>query len=117
VENLKSIEHKREVLGISWEELAAGLPISGNSLRTAFSRSSVKESYLNVIEENLKKNNSIANEPKTLYITKNKKLKEAITVIVSNQEEAVKDLLFNEFLEKLLYKKLNELKKSSSNKE
>lgn len=50
---LEKIEKARELKGISWGELSEKLPISGNSLRMAFDRGSVKDSYLEIIEKHL----------------------------------------------------------------
>tara|TARA_R110001592_G_scaffold60027_1_gene182492 strand:+ start:5850 stop:6191 length:342 start_codon:yes stop_codon:yes gene_type:complete len=52
---LKKIIIERKKLGLTWDLLAEGLPIAGNSLRTAFKREKVDQVYLNhvnaVIEE------------------------------------------------------------------
>jgi hypothetical protein len=44
--NMDIIAQQRKILGLSWDYLAEGLPIAGNSLRTAFNRRAVGEVYL-----------------------------------------------------------------------
>ena len=44
---LKKIIIDRTKLGLTWDLLAEGLPIAGNSLRTAFKREKVDQVYLN----------------------------------------------------------------------
>ena len=44
--NLDIIAQQRKILGLTWDYLAEGLPIAGNSLRTAFNRRAVGEVYL-----------------------------------------------------------------------
>ena len=41
-------------------------------------------------------------------------IRDLVVELVQRQDEALGDLLFNEFLEKLLYKRLDELKESKS---
>ena len=45
--NIDLIVKQRKMLGLTWDYLAEGLPIAGNSLRTAFKRQAVGEVYLN----------------------------------------------------------------------
>jgi DNA-binding transcriptional regulator YiaG len=57
--NIDIIVKQRKMLGLTWDYLAEGLPIAGNSLRIAFKRRSVGEVFLNhvmsVIEDYNKK--------------------------------------------------------------
>ena len=57
--NIDLIVKQRKMLGLTWDYLAEGLPIAGNSLRIAFKRRAVGEVYLNhvmyVIEDYRKK--------------------------------------------------------------
>lgn len=52
---LKKIIIERKKLGLTWDFLAEGLPIAGNSLRTAFKRESVDQVYLNHISAVIEK--------------------------------------------------------------
>ena len=47
---LKKIIIERKKLGLTWDLLAEGLPIAGNSLRTAFKREKVDQVYLNHVK-------------------------------------------------------------------
>lgn len=50
---LENILKERRLQGVTWDELAEELPIKGNALRTAFTRKSVSDAYLEVIEKKL----------------------------------------------------------------
>lgn len=47
--DLKELDNQRKLKGFSWNKLAEGLPINGDSLRIAFKRGSVDSVYLNHI--------------------------------------------------------------------
>ena len=51
---LKKIIIERKKLGLTWDFLAEGLPIAGNSLRTAFKRGKVDQVYINHINSVIK---------------------------------------------------------------
>tara|TARA_R100000541_G_scaffold6075_1_gene13462 strand:+ start:6315 stop:6656 length:342 start_codon:yes stop_codon:yes gene_type:complete len=51
---LKKIIIERKKLGLTWDFLAEGLPIAGNSLRTAFTRGKVDQVYLNHVNSVIK---------------------------------------------------------------
>ena len=48
---LQKIIIERKKLGLTWDYLAEGLPIAGNSLRTAFKRGKVDQVYLNHVKD------------------------------------------------------------------
>ena len=48
---LQKIIIERKKLGLTWDNLAEGLPIAGNSLRTAFKRGKVDQVYLNHVKD------------------------------------------------------------------
>ena len=50
---LDHIRKAKKINGKTWDDLCKGLPINGNALRVAFSRDSVDEDFLQIIEENL----------------------------------------------------------------
>ncbi len=50
---IENILKEKKIKGYKWDEVAKGLPISGNGLRVAFARDSVDEVYLDVAEQNL----------------------------------------------------------------
>lgn len=47
---LKNVLKQRKLQGVPWDELAKNLPVKGNALRTAFTRESVSDAYLEEIE-------------------------------------------------------------------
>lgn len=76
---METILKERKTQGVSWNELAKDLPISGNGLRIAFSRNSVDEFYLKAICERLginftqnEQEDNIFREPESRYIEKPK---------------------------------------------
>ena len=48
---LQKIIIERKKLGLTWGDLAEGLPIAGNSLRIAFKRGKVDQVYLNHVKD------------------------------------------------------------------
>jgi hypothetical protein len=50
---LDRILNKRKLSGITWNELAENLPVTGEALRIAFKRGNVQKEYLNIIESKL----------------------------------------------------------------
>lgn len=77
MKNLDKVLKYKKLSGITWDEMAETLPISGNALRLAFKRNSVDEFYLSEIiskyglnnyEQNAQ--NITVNEPKSLFKTK-----------------------------------------------
>tara|TARA_B110000093_G_scaffold14905_1_gene13828 strand:+ start:684 stop:1022 length:339 start_codon:yes stop_codon:yes gene_type:complete len=48
---LQKIIIERKKLGLTWGDLAVGLPIAGNSLRIAFKRGKVDQVYLNHVKD------------------------------------------------------------------
>jgi hypothetical protein len=60
---LDHILNKRKLSGITWNELAENLPVTGEALRIAFKRGNVQKEYLNIIESKLdNKQNQQVNE-------------------------------------------------------
>lgn len=76
----------KKMQGKSWDELAEGFPIQGNSLRVAFQRGSVDEIYLENVEKILNIHNvqNIISEPKIEYKPEGK--------IIDVRELPVKDV-------------------------
>lgn len=62
----KTILKERKLQGISWDKLSEGLPIQGNSLRVAFERGSVDETYIEHIKNILKIQNKNTNHTQIL---------------------------------------------------
>ena len=60
---LKKIIIERKKLGLTWDFLAKGLPIAGNSLRTAFKRESVDQVYLNHVSAVIEKYKNAQGNP------------------------------------------------------
>lgn len=56
---------EKKIKGFKWDEIAKGLPISGNGLRVAFARSSVDEIYLDIVESNLGIHNNVEVKKRT----------------------------------------------------
>ena len=48
---LQKIIIERKKLGLTWGDLAEGLPIAGNSLRISFKRGKVDQVYLNHVKD------------------------------------------------------------------
>jgi hypothetical protein len=64
VDQLKEINAQRKIQGLTWEDLAKGLPITGNALRMALvDRKNVQPEYLSIIRQNL---NTLNIQEKTL---------------------------------------------------
>ena len=53
---LDDISKERILKGLSWNDLAKGLPIKGNALRMAFERGKVQPEYILRIKTNLAQN-------------------------------------------------------------
>tara|TARA_R110002167_G_scaffold81296_6_gene222709 strand:- start:2281 stop:2841 length:561 start_codon:yes stop_codon:yes gene_type:complete len=53
MDRLDHILRQRKLKGVTWDYLAESLPVKGNALRTAFTRRSVSDAYLEVIERKL----------------------------------------------------------------
>ena len=70
---LDAILKAKKVAGISWEQLAEELPITANAIRVAFSRKSVDDAYLEILEKHL-------GIDSIEYITKAKNLKNIVGV-------------------------------------
>jgi|TARA_B110000503_G_scaffold90099_1_gene136252 hypothetical protein len=66
---LQKIIIERKKLGLTWDFLSEGLPIAGNSLRTAFKRGKVDQVYLNHVKAVIEKYKN-AQENKQEVITK-----------------------------------------------
>lgn len=70
---LQELAKQRKLMGITWNELASQLPITGDGLRLAFKRGSVDEDYLSIIKLRLiseQKRIEGLNEPNITYKTK-----------------------------------------------
>jgi phage repressor protein C with HTH and peptisase S24 domain len=65
MERIELIQKQRKKLGITWNELAEGLPIAGNSLRIAFGRKSVDEVYLDHVENKIQ---NAQNTPEVIQV-------------------------------------------------
>lgn len=83
---LNQILREKKLKGFSWSKLAESLPISGDSLRIAFTRKSVDETYLEVIckELDIKNEHNELNEPPIEYKPEGK--------IIDIRELPVKDV-------------------------
>ena len=111
--NMDIIAKQRKILGLSWDYLAEGLPIAGNSLRTAFKRQAVGEVYLNhvmsVIEDYRKKQGNID----LVY----SKFEEGIVLesyasdVMKNHEKLLLSQNYKNWFELQVYKKAFELTK------
>lgn len=53
MDRLDRVLKARKLNGMTWEELAEGLPISGQGVRVAFTRKKLHEDYLEAIENKL----------------------------------------------------------------
>ena len=62
----KTILKERKLQGISWDKLSEGLPIQGNSLRVAFERGSVDDTYIEHIKKILRIQNQDTNHTQLL---------------------------------------------------
>ena len=107
MEKLRDIEKERELKGVSWDELAKGLPVSGNALRIAFSRNSVKESYLDEVLKVLASNE--LEEPEIVYKTKSGKeisLDEIALLASRDMDNFFSHRFFSNEIEKRVAKRL-----------
>ncbi|WP_127846162.1 XRE family transcriptional regulator [Psychroflexus aestuariivivens] len=76
---LEYILKNKKLKGYSWDDLSKDLPISGNGLRLAFNRGSVKKEYLEVIkniifsksEQNAQNTQSVVSDKEVNYIENN----------------------------------------------
>ena len=111
--NIDLIVKQRKMLGLTWDYLAEGLPIAGNSLRTAFKRQAVGEVYLNhvmsVIEDYRKKQGNID--------LVSSKFEEGIVLesyasdVMKNHEKLLLSQNYKNWFELQVYKKAFELTK------
>ncbi len=98
---------------MSWEKLAENLPISGNSLRIAFSRNSVNQIYLDEIAKvlGLTGIEQYFEEPSKKYATSSMLGLEKDGVFITMEEIAVfADNNYQEFFEYKYFKKDIELR-------
>ncbi|WP_081212074.1 helix-turn-helix domain-containing protein [Salegentibacter sediminis] len=85
MKNLKELAELRKIKGITWNDLANGLPVTGEGLRIAFNRGKVQKEYLPIIEENLSlKNEYTLNNHEILTAQEIKEKREALGL---SQEE------------------------------
>jgi transcriptional regulator with XRE-family HTH domain len=52
-DRIEKIKQERKLKGLKWNDLAEGLPVTGEAVRVAFYRNSIDPLYLEKIEENL----------------------------------------------------------------
>ena len=110
---LQKIIIERKKLGLTWDNLAEGLPIAGNSLRTAFKRRAVGEVYLNhvmsVIEDYRKKqgNTDLVSSKYGEGIV----LESYASDVIKNHEKLLLSQKYKNWFELQVYKKAFELTK------
>ncbi len=116
---IKLILDERIKLGKTWEELSEGLPISGNSLRMAFTRNSVNKVYLEHVESKLKINTETQHKnTKNTLTTSNSflekdgvtfSLEEVLLEIAKNEDLCMKEKIFSNIIEIRVAKRISEI--------
>lgn len=98
---LKRIADERKLKGLTWSELAAGLPVTGEALRVAFKRGKVQPEYLSTITNNLNGQNEqreeIKNPPNSMEDILSEKIMEKLLPIINkvleSHQKIIKELL------------------------
>lgn len=89
---ITEILKQKKLQGLNWDDLSDHLPITSAGLRAAFSRGSVSEIYLDVLEKVLK----IQTERKELLPVDHDNVKEPESSIYSSIRNIVKEIVYNE---------------------
>lgn len=107
--DINEISRTRKLKGITWNELAKGLPVTGEALRIAIKRGSIQQEYLPQIMANLGQQNQ-QNDIKEETVKKAESIEELIA-------QRVSEIVKNDLKEKDAYveKILNELMEAAIN--
>ena len=112
---MRSLEEILEILeskGVTAYEIAKHTNLTEVGINKIFNRETKKphKSTIQTLDDYINNyvslNKSLVEETSISY---NRPIKEVVVEIVARQDEALKDMLFREFMDKLLYKRLNEL--------
>jgi len=110
---LQKIIIERKKLGLTWDFLSEGLPIAGNSLRTAFKRGKVNQVYLNHVKDVIEKYKN-AQENKQEVITKVEEillLEDLASDVIKNHKKLLQTELYSMWFEVECQKRVIEILK------
>ncbi len=96
VDQLKEINTQRKIQGLTWADLAKGLPITGNALRMAIvDRNKVQPEYLPIIKQNLN-----IKEKTQVTLLENLQIEESNipTYIIENEDKLMNNNTFRLWL-------------------